>query len=207
MSRIDSSVELVECSFLSNSICEVSTLLADMEVQVSDDACRMCRQHVTHPMAINEVTCSRAVATRLRSGQELTASLRTCLEQHHDAKFVPLEGVGRECKKMIDWYLRAARLLRLLIAEVRPEECGCEQFMLLMNTWGPDGCLRRRQEIISRFVAKTKKYVPVLMLVPFLGWLIFVLVLHPAIKRARAKGSANEAVVAQSTLKVSKVKM
>ena len=127
------------CRFNVNGVCTISTELAGMEVPIAADACRACIA-AAHPQAINRVTCSKAIHTRLIHGLPPTPKLLECVSP-------PQRGVGTELERMIAVTRRWLAWIGLgwILPEPGTAECGCQSLRTEMNLAGPVGCLDHRE--------------------------------------------------------------
>ncbi len=88
---------------------------------------------------------------------------------------VVTSGVGTELAKLIpDWAIQFK------------ETCGCKDMAKKMDSWGPDGCEKRRDQIVAHLLSQGNHLIPAFRLIPEAGKRVAAnLLLNKAIRNAR----------------------
>ncbi len=85
------------------------------------------------------------------------------------------EQVGTELSKLIpDWALQFKG------------KCGCKDMQKKMDRWGPDGCEKRRDQIVAHLLSQGDLLIPAFRIIPEAGKTVAAnLLLNKAIRNAR----------------------
>lgn len=154
----------MNCIYNYNNECRLASSIARTAVPTSEAACQACKA-LDKPMRLNRVVYSLAYKAT------------------NDPKFLE----SFKASKVTTPFNHPGYCLKQILKEcgVPPtHDCGCEDYAALMDSWGTEGCILRREDI-SHYLNNQPHTVLTMLKIASHGYFTTLQLVDEAIKRSK----------------------